>query len=123
MKRAKTFIAIGAAGFATIAIAGDMARYEPVGKPVSCINTMNIQSTKILDDRTIEFKMSGRKIYHNVMDYKCSGLKSEDRFSYRVTSNSLCSVDIIHVLHDYGGQLQNGAGCGLGKFQQVQKVK
>ncbi len=123
MKSSKVGLAAALVSFASLAVAGDAARYQPVGKPVSCINLRSIQSTKILDDKTIEFRTSGRKIYHNMMDYQCSGLKSEDRFTYKTSLSQLCNVDIIHVLHDYGGQLQKGAGCGLGKFQQVQKIK
>ena len=46
----------------------------------------------------------------------------EERFSYRTSLNQLCSVDIVRVLHDQGGSLYEGAGCGLGKFQMVEKV-
>lgn len=94
-----------------------------VGTPVNCIATYQIRSTKIIDDKTIDFEMSGRKTYRNKLSYSCPSLKSEDRFSYRPTNNQLCSVDIIRVLNNYGGNLQEGAGCGLGKFQQIEKVQ
>lgn len=46
----------------------------------------------------------------------------EDRFSYKTSTSQLCSVDTIRVLHNYGGQLEEGVGCGLGKFQPMEKV-
>jgi len=94
-----------------------------VGTPKNCVQIRQIRSTKIVDDSTIDFKMTGGKVFRNKLDYKCSGLKSEDRFTYRLSGSQLCNVDIISVLHNYGGHLQKGAGCGLGKFQQIEKVK
>ena len=93
-----------------------------VGEPKSCVNISQIRSTKVVDNSTIDFRMVGGKTYRNTLPYSCSGLKFEDRFSYRTSLNQLCSVDIVRVLHDQGGQLTEGAGCGLGKFQMVDKI-
>jgi hypothetical protein len=109
------------------ASAGLSAKKEPapvraVGEPVNCVNIRNIRSTNIVDNSTIDFKMVGGKTYRNSLPHSCPSLKSEDRFSYRTSLSQLCSVDIVRVLHNYGGNLQEGAGCGLGKFQPVEKV-
>ncbi len=98
------------------------APVRSVGEPIDCVTTYAIRDTKIIDDRTIDFKMSGGKTYRNVLPYSCSGLRSEERFSYRPTNSKLCSIDIIRVLNSYSGNLQEGAGCGLGKFQLVEKI-
>jgi hypothetical protein len=121
---------LAAAALATLmggASAGLSAKKEAapmraVGEPVSCVNIRQIQSTNIVDNNTIDFKMAGGKTYRNSLPYSCPSLKSEDRFSYRTSLGQLCSVDIVRVLHSFGGNLQEGAGCGLGKFQQVEKV-
>ena len=89
---------------------------------MNCVSINRIRSTKIVDNQTIDFKMSGGKVYRNTLPYSCSGLVFEDRFSYRTSTNQLCSVDTIRVLQNHGGQLSEGAGCGLGKFQPVEKV-
>jgi hypothetical protein len=94
-----------------------------VGEPKSCVTISQIRSTKVIDSRNIDFRMAGGKTYRNILPQSCPGLKFEDRFSYRTSLNQLCNVDIVHVLHDQGGQLHEGAGCGLGKFQMVEKVK
>ncbi len=94
-----------------------------IGAPISCVNTYNIRSTRIIDDQTIDFEMAGRKLYRNTLPYSCPSLKSEERFSYKTSTSQLCNVDIIRVLNNYGGRLQEGVGCGLGKFQQIEKVK
>lgn len=93
-----------------------------VGEPKSCVNISQIRSTKVVDNDTIDFRMAGGKAYRNTLPQSCPSLKFEDRFSYRTSISQLCSVDIIRVLHDQGGQLYEGAGCGLGKFQQIEKV-
>ena len=109
------------------ASAGISAKKEPapvraVGEPVNCVSLHNIRSTNVVDASTIDFKMNGGKTYRNSLPYSCPGLKFEDRFSYRTSTSQLCNVDIVRVLHDYGGQLSEGVGCGLGKFQPVEKI-
>jgi hypothetical protein len=118
-------VALTGGGLA-VGYARDMKPLPPVtaiGAPVSCVSTYNIRSTRVIDDQTIDFEMSGRKLYRNTLPYSCPSLKSEERFSYKPTGSQLCSVDTIRVLNSYGGHLQEGAGCGLGKFQQIEKVK
>ena len=94
-----------------------------LGKAKNCIPISQIRSTKVIDSRTIDFRMAGGKTYRNSLPQSCPGLKFEERFSYRTSLNQLCFVDIVHVLHNQGGQLHEGAGCGLGKFQMVERVK
>jgi hypothetical protein len=99
-----------------------LSAYTPSGEPVSCVRISNIRSTHVIDNRTIDFRMTGGKTYRNTLPYSCPGLAFEERFSYRTSLSQLCSVDIINVLNDAGGRLQEGAGCGLGKFQPVTKA-
>jgi hypothetical protein len=109
------------------ATAGMSAKKEPapvraVGEPINCVSLNRIRSTKVVDNSTIDFKMAGGKTYRNSLPYSCPGLKFEDRFSYKTSLSQLCNVDIVRVLHDYGGRLQEGVGCGLGKFQPVERI-
>ncbi|MGE4411413.1 MAG: hypothetical protein AB7D33_12680 [Sphingobium sp.] len=94
----------------------------PVGEPVSCITPSNIRSTHVIDDQTIDFEMAGGTIYRNKLPYSCPSLGFEERFAYKLSTNQLCSVDIITVLHSFGsGGLSQGASCGLGMFQKMEK--
>jgi hypothetical protein len=109
------------------ATAGMSAKKEPapvraVGEPVRCVSLAQIRSTKVIDNSTIDFRMAGGKTLRNSLPYSCPGLKFEDRFLYRTSQSQLCNVDIVRVLHDYGGRLTEGAGCGLGKFQPVERI-
>ena len=98
------------------------APVRAVGEPRICVTISQIRSTKVVENSTIDFRMVGGKTYRNALPQSCPGLKFEDRFSYRTSLNQLCSVDIVRVLHDQGGRLYEGAGCGLGKFQMIEKI-
>jgi hypothetical protein len=96
--------------------------YVAKGKAVDCIPLRSIRSTQVRDDRTIDFIMSGRKIYRNSLPNSCPSLGFEKRFSYRTSLSQLCSVDIITVLYNIGPGLQPGASCGLGPFQPMERA-
>jgi hypothetical protein len=100
----------------------ESAPVRAIGEPKNCLSLSQIRSTHVVDNSTIDFKVAGGKIYRNSLPYSCPGLKFEDRFSYRTSQSQLCNVDIVRVLHDYGGRLTEGVGCGLGKFQPVEKI-
>jgi len=100
-----------------------LAAYEPAGEPVDCVPLSQVRSSRVIDDRTIDFTLAGGKVYRNTLPYSCPSLASEERFSHRTSLNQLCSVDTIRVLQSFGGGLQEGAGCGLGKFQPMQKIQ
>ena len=111
-------------GGGAVALA-DKKAPEPVravGEPKNCVSIPQIRSTKVIDNSTIDFRMAGCKTYRNSLPQSCPWLKFEDKFSYRTSLSQLCNVDLVRVLHEQGGQLTEGAGCGLGKFQMVEKV-
>lgn len=88
------------------------------GEPVNCIQTNRIRSTNIVDDQTIDFRMSNGTIYRNTLPNRCPGLRPGDAFSYRTTQSRLCRIDVIRVINTTGGP-RFGASCGLGQFVPV----
>jgi hypothetical protein len=92
------------------------------GKTVSCVRLSQIDSTQVVDDRTIIFRMrSGKpRYYKNTLPYKCPQLGFEKAFSYKTSTNQLCSVDIITVLQNFGSSFNQGSSCGLGDFVPYQ---
>jgi hypothetical protein len=88
------------------------------GPPVNCVNIRNIRSTKVIDDQTIDFHMSGNQIFRNTLPNRCPQLGFEQAFSYQTSISQLCSVDIITVIVQGSGP-RRGASCGLGKFTPV----
>jgi hypothetical protein len=120
-------LACAAAGFLFLGSASAADEQAPVsdvapGKTVSCVRLTQIDSTQIVDDRTIIFRMksSSPRFYKNTLPYKCPQLGFEKAFLYRTSINQLCSVDIITVLQNFGSSLNQGASCGLGKFVPYQ---
>ncbi|MEH6715220.1 hypothetical protein [Parasphingorhabdus flavimaris] len=113
----------GSLAFAAEKPSGDeISEIRAIGEPKSCITRSSIRSTDVIDDQTIDFEMRNGDIYRNKLPNKCGGLGFEEAFSYKTSTNRLCSVDIIHVLSQTGGQLDTRGACGLGKFQQIEKI-
>ncbi|HJQ16720.1 MAG TPA: hypothetical protein VJ859_06935 [Allosphingosinicella sp.] len=123
----KTLIMAALASLGMAAVAGPSAarplkpeqeaRIKPIGKPASCIPLRQIDSTRVRDDRTIDFYMLGHTVYRNRLPYRCPQLGFEERFSYKTSLSQLCSTDTITVLTSPG--ISRGASCGLGEFQKI----
>lgn len=86
-----------------------------------CIDTRQIRTTRIIDNRNVLFYMRDRTIYHNELPHACSGLRRGKAISYRTALSKLCSIDTINVLDDYGAGMSLGPSCRLGKFRPVTK--
>jgi hypothetical protein len=95
-----------------------LAEARPVGEPVDCIELSRIDSTRVRDDRTIDFRLRGGGVYRNRLPAECPGLAFEESFSYRISTGRLCSVDLI-VVNRSGGGLA-GPSCALGAFQRIE---
>ncbi len=93
------------------------AKIQPAGPPVNCVFVHDIRETRVRDDSTIDFYMSGGKVYRNRLPNSCPELGFEERFGYETSIDELCNVDIIHVLHS--SPPMRGASCGLGQFQPI----
>jgi hypothetical protein len=105
------------ASAATARDRGAIPEATPIGDAVSCVSLQNIRSTQVHGNSTIDFHMSGGKVYRNTLPNSCPSLGFEERFLYKTSLSQLCSVDIITVLQSPG--ITPGASCGLGKFQPV----
>lgn len=102
------------------AYAADQQDEESDSSVRNCISTSRIRNTKVVDDFTILFYMSGRTIYHNRLPRRCPGLKRESRFSYRARGGNLCRLDTITLLYSGGlTGLNQGPTCQLGSFNEV----
>jgi len=89
---------------------------EVAGEAVDCLQASNIRSTRVHDDYTIDFAMTGGRIYRNTLPQRCPGLGFEERFAYELRTGRLCRVDTIKVLRPDG---LRGPACGLGAFVPV----
>jgi hypothetical protein len=90
----------------------------PAGPPENCVETNRIRSTTVLDDQTIDFKMSDGRTLRNTLPNRCPGLGFERAFGYSTGTSQLCNVDLITVVSQGAGP-RRGASCGLGQFVPV----
>jgi len=89
------------------------------GMPQRCVHMRRIDHTRIIDDSNILFYMHGPAIFHNQLPHRCAGLKIAGTFMYRTSLTSLCNVDLITVLRQFGGGFSPGPSCGLGMFKPI----
>lgn len=96
---------------------------EVVGKAQDCLTVTQYSSTRIRDDRTIDFiGTGGGRVWRVTLPNRCSGLKAADSFTFSTSLTQLCRQDIIYPLQRYGSALQRGPGCGMGPFVPVKLV-
>lgn len=96
--------------------------WTPQGEAVTCINTNQIRSTHVVDDRTINFVMNGRnRMFRNELPMSCPGLSFNRAFAHNSRTGQLCSMNTITVVQ--GGGSPRGATCGLGRFQPMVPVE
>ena len=88
------------------------------GEPEDCIQVSRIAGSRVQDDFTIDFELTGGQVYRNTLPGRCPGLGFEERFAYEVHSGQLCQVDTVTVLYTSG----SGATCRLGPFVPVRYV-
>lgn len=94
-----------------------------VGEAETCLRTQAIRQSKVRSDQVIDFEMVGGKVYRSTLPYRCPRLGFEEAFTYSTSINQLCKQTIIRVISPRAGQLDVGAGCGLGEFVPVEYVE
>lgn len=105
------------------AFVSDGPAVRVVGEAQSCVTITQIRSSKVRDDRTIDFEMTGDKVYRNTLPRSCPRLGFEEAFTYSTSLSRLCNTEIIYVLETVGGDVRRGAGCGLGDFVPVEYIE
>lgn len=94
--------------------------WVPVGPPVSCITTHQIRSTRVVDDRTIDFEASNNRTFRNNLPFRCSGLTFNQAIRHNSRTSQLCRVDTITVIAP--GRGPRGPTCQLGSFQPMKRA-
>lgn len=112
------FIGLALVSAAPVAAKAPLPPVVVTGPPVSCVLARSIRNTRVVDDRTIDFELNGRKIYRNTLPASCPQLGFQRTFAYELSNPQLCSVDIITVIIQGAGAIP-GARCGLGKFTPI----
>jgi hypothetical protein len=68
-----------------------MAQEDNKSRGNECITLSQVRRTQILDDHTILFHMSGKRIKKATLAFGCPSLKFYGSFSYRSYNNQLCA--------------------------------
>ncbi|HMB73022.1 MAG TPA: hypothetical protein VKQ06_05585 [Gammaproteobacteria bacterium] len=89
---------------------------EVDSEPERCVRTRSIRRTKVIDDQTIAFFMRNGDVLINSLPNRCPQLAREDRFAYTARAGQLCNTDVITVLLQFAGRLENGFTCRLSDF-------
>lgn len=92
-------------------------RWVADGPEVGCINRNQVRSTEVVDDSTINFIVSNRRMFVNRLPNSCPGLASRRTFKVNTRTTQFCSANSITVMTGPGSQ--RGPTCGLGRFQPV----
>lgn len=78
----------------------------------ACINLSQVRRTKVIDDNTILFYMTGGHVKKMTLAFGCPSLKFYESFSYRVHNNRLCArFDTIVS--------RNGAHCPIATVEDL----
>ncbi len=84
-----------------------------------CLNARSIRRTDVIDDNHVVFEIQGRRLFLNVLPKSCTGLSQNRRFSYEISTRSLCAHDKIRILREAGNTFYEGKSCSLGRFRPV----
>jgi hypothetical protein len=117
--RAATLAIPLAAAAAPVLAATPAAAPKAVGPAQNCVFLANIQQSRVVDDRTIDFVMKDGRVLRNSLPNTCPGLKLNRSFGYKTSQSQLCNVDIITVVVQGAGP-RKGASCGLGDFTPIE---
>jgi len=96
------------------ALAGRVA-----GKPVDCVDHSRLDGPQVIDDKTLIYRESGRRIWRNDLIGVCPGLKPMDTLIVDVFGTQLCRNDHFRALTP--GLSIPGPYCRLGKFTPYDK--
>lgn len=81
-----------------------------------CLKTHLIHSTKVVNSKTIDFRMSDGTVYRNALRSPCSGLNF-DGFIYETHTGEICdNMQTIRVLRTH-------QVCMLGAFTKLPPVQ
>ncbi len=93
--------------------------YRATGNFQNCVTRFLIDDIEVLNDFTILFHMTNRKVFKNELPYRCFRLGTEKRFAYTLTSSLLCDDNIITVFST--GPFTSS--CALGEFEELEEIE
>ena len=102
-------------------LAAELADYEQVGEPESCVPLRTLGGNRSAGEGAIIFDGPGSRIYVNRPPAGCPELRFGRSLQIRTSSSQLCRGDIATVF-DSPSNMTYGA-CGLGDFTPYERRK
>ena len=96
------------------ALAGRVA-----GTPVDCVEKTRLDGPQVIDQKTLIYHESGRRIWRNDLIGTCPGLQPTDTLIIDIYGGQLCRNDHFRALTP--GLTIPGPYCRLGKFTPYDK--
>ncbi len=114
-------LAIYATFLLPVAFGGCAANAVQAKASPDCIARRDIVSTRILDDRQIDYRLRDGHRLRNTLTASCRYLAYEDRFDYSAASDRVCPGDHIFVPNrEWAHGEYVGSTCSLGNFSAAQ---
>lgn len=99
----------------------DALRGRTAGAPVTCVSQSMLSGPQIIDDKTLVYTQSGRRVWVNTLPADCPSLRRDSILIVRVFGAQSCENDLFQT-RDPGGIIP-GPICRLGKFTPYDKPK
>jgi hypothetical protein len=100
----------------SLVLAFALGAIAPAAAAPTCLYTYQIDRTKVVDAKTIDFRMRDGTVYRNVLQRSCTSLPFNG-FVYTVRVDQICdNLQSIRVL-------QSHEVCLLGKFTKMPGAK
>ncbi len=117
--RGRRVAALLATGIALVASRDDPLAGRIAGPPVACIDLTRVQGPTILDDKTILYRQSGKRVWRAVPIGSCEALRPPATIIVDVYGGQLCRNDRFRLL-SYGMTIPSSY-CRFGNFTPYDK--
>ena len=101
-------------GAAPASPAKDPLAGRVAGKAMDCVDQSQLGGPDVIDDRTILYRQSLRRIWRNDLSEACPGLRPNTTLIVEIYGSQLCRSD--HFRTRDAGSIIPGPLCRLGKF-------
>lgn len=90
------------------------------GRTMACINQRDAMDQRIIDERTIVYRVGRGRLYRNDIPGGCPRLDSRSTLIRRTTSPSICSGEIFEVRDAALGT--SYGSCTFGEFTEYRRA-
>lgn len=118
IRRALTLAALA---LPLLAAKSDPLAGRVAGPPARCISLSSVQGPQIIDQNTIAYRQSGKRLWVTHPVGNCYGLRQLNTLIVDVYNSQLCRNDRFRVLET--GLSIPGPYCRFGNFVPYDKVK